>query len=141
MRHKTLQWKSGYYTEAKAEATKCRQVIISAVVLKYVSWKVTNVISKQICDIQKNVITSLTCTRNSTRCVDTLCEAGEGGVASNSTVYQRRTDWDVGDLRPVSQSGLIQGAIDEEAVVVAYEGWGDTQDQIIRALLKTFKHL
>ena len=83
-------------------------------------------------------------TRNSKFCVDTLREAGEGGVASDSkrsTDYKRRTDRDVGDLRPVSWSGLLQGTIDKEAVVVAYKGWGDTQDQIIGALLKTFKHL
>lgn len=36
--NKTLQGKCGYYAEAEAEATKCCQVIVSAVVLKYVSW-------------------------------------------------------------------------------------------------------
>lgn len=35
--NKTLQWKCGYYAEAKTETTKCCQVIISAVVLKYIS--------------------------------------------------------------------------------------------------------
>lgn len=38
--NKTLQWKCGYYTKPKTEATECCQVIISAVVLKNVSWNV-----------------------------------------------------------------------------------------------------
>lgn len=37
--NKTLQWKSGYYTESKTEASKCCQVVISAVVLKNVTLK------------------------------------------------------------------------------------------------------
>lgn len=37
--NKTLQGKCGYDAEAEAEAPKRCQVIISAVVLKYVSWK------------------------------------------------------------------------------------------------------
>lgn len=36
--NKTLEWKSGNYAEAEAEPTECCQVIISAVVLKNVSW-------------------------------------------------------------------------------------------------------
>lgn len=74
---------------------------------------------------------------NWTFCMDTLWVAGEGGVASDckrSTDHKRRTDWDVGDSRPFSCSGLLQRTIDKEAVVVADEGWRDTQGRNIRAL-------
>lgn len=38
--NKTFQGKCGYYAEAKTEAAERYQVVVSAVVLKYVSWKV-----------------------------------------------------------------------------------------------------
>lgn len=138
--NKTLQWKSGYYTESKTEASKCCQVVISAVVLKNVTLKTKIQFgSKQ----RKNNNTHcpngiafvMSCVRGTDATVSTLGEASEGGVpcyCKHSTDEQRRTHWHVGDLSPFGQSGLLQWTVDKEAVVVANKSWGEQQGQRIR---------
>lgn len=53
--NKTFQGKCGYYAEAKTEAAERCQVVVCAVVLKYVSWKMNIRWERRIQKIEKKI--------------------------------------------------------------------------------------
>lgn len=119
-RNEALQGKRGYDAEAETEAAKCRQVIVPAVVFKYVSWK-----RRKKCD-HNRVCRPLALG-------GTLSVAGERGVTSNckrSADYQSTAHRHVGDPGPAGYGRLFQRAVDKKTVVVADKGCGDTTSEI-----------
>jgi len=129
--NKALQRERGDYTDTVAESTECCQVIIPAVVLKYITLdkkhnrktcnrvqvlSVHNIFIKVIgADIVTMDLQQFTLCITSKSCITCSCKDNTD-QHSWAHRYMR-------DKRPAAQRGLLQWPIDHEAVMVADKSW------------------